>query len=544
MCLDARCLQWLARRLRTHLVSAGARERSDNCSVLFGRAVRSSLLLLSALAACWGVVRADGASRTDTALASATWQTCATVPTPMTYEQRTVAREFGAVPDDDVDDGPALQRALDALERGQALRLEPGRYLMSRSLQLQRRGTALIGDRSVLHATEPDDQALLVRADDATVASLTLTAVTSGRRNAARHSRIAVVADEPGGYRTVRNTVIRDNRIVADGAPGSALGASASAAAILLLRAENFLVAGNVVERSLADGIHVTGGSRGGRVLDNTVRDTGDDMIAVVSYADSGDAAANHAGALLDTWQRRQDERLVQGVLIADNRLSGAHWGRGIAVVGGRGITIARNTLERMPRAAAILLAREANYQTFGVEDVLVENNAIREVQTDAAAAAASGGAIERTGHGAVELHAALFDDEAAHDLLRQGLAVRNVRLRANTVSAADVSAVRVGVDMSQTLVGTSADGRAVTRAVRSGTIEGLAFEDNRFDSVAAPPIDVLQASAIGAAGLHCSANHRDGSAYSVAGCAGAAPVVQGAAIQCAPDGSTAGSSR
>jgi hypothetical protein len=213
-------------------------------------------------------------------------------------------------------------------------------------------------------------------------------------------------------------------------------------------------------------------------------------------------------------------------------------------VVGGRGITIARNTLDRMPRAAAILLAREANYQTFGVEDVLVEGNAIREVQTDAAAAAASGGAVERTGHGAVELHAALFDDEAAHDVLRQGLAVRNVRLRGNTVSVAYVSAVRVGVDMSQTLAGTSADGRAVTRAVRSGTIEGLAFEDNRFDSVAAPPIDVVRAATIGAAGLHCSANQSDGSAYDIAGCAGAAPAVRGAAMQCASDGSAARWSR
>ena len=54
-------------------------------------------------------------------------------------------------------------------------------------------------------------------------------------------------------------------------------------------RATGFLVAENTVSRSLSDGIHVTSGSSYGRVLKNTVKETGDDMIAVVSYVGGAD---------------------------------------------------------------------------------------------------------------------------------------------------------------------------------------------------------------------------------------------------------------
>ena len=98
---------------------------------------------------------------------------------------------------------------------------------------------------------------------DTTVADLTFTAVTQGRRDAPRHARIAVVADLGGGnYRAVRNATIRDNRIVNGGPPGSDQANGASATGIFLMRAERFLVANNMVVRTLADGIHITGGSR------------------------------------------------------------------------------------------------------------------------------------------------------------------------------------------------------------------------------------------------------------------------------------------
>jgi Pectate lyase superfamily protein len=470
--------------------------------------------------------------------AVAAWQACATVPAMPARGTPRPAREFGAVPDDDRDDATAIQHALDVLQPGEVLWFEPGRYLIGKSLRVRRAGLTLAGERAVLHATNPDDQALLIEADDTTVASLTFTAITSGRREAARHARIAVINDTPSGYRAVRNTVIRDNRIVESDAPGTPGANSASAAGILLLRAQGFLVAGNTVQRSLADGIHITGGSSHGRVLNNRVRESGDDMIAVVSYADTGTAAAGNAKRLLQSWNSRLQQGLVNNILIADNDVAGPYWGRGIAVVGGKSITVARNTIANVPLAAAILLAREANYQTFGVDDVIVEGNRIREVQTLAPAYDAREPAAprQRTGHGAIELHAALFDDEALQPGLASQLAVRNVLLRGNVVERSSAGALRVGVDMSQRLTGTDAEGKGVTRHVRSGAIEGLSVQGNRFDAVAAEPIQVLS-SALRQRGLHCQGNQHEGREYGAQACQAAPPTVRGATMRCSGDG-------
>jgi hypothetical protein len=470
--------------------------------------------------------------------AVAAWQACATVPAMPARGTRRLAREFGAVPDDDGDDAAAIQSALDALGPGEVLWFEPGRYLVGKSLRVRRAGVTLAGERAVLHATNPDDQALLIEADDTTVTSLTFTALTSGRREAARHARIAVVNDTPSGYRAVRNTVIRDNRIVDSDAPGTPGANSASAAGILLLHAQGFLVAGNTVQRSLADGIHITGGSSNGRVLGNVVRETGDDTIAVVSYADTGPPANGNAKRLLQSWSSRQQQGLVNNILIAGNDVAGPYWGRGMAVVGGQSITIAHNTIANVPMAAAILLAREANYQTFGVDDVLVEDNRIREVQTLAPAydARAPSAPRQRAGHGAIELHAALFDDESLQPVLRRSLAVRNVLLRGNAVERSSTSALRVGVDMSQTLAGTDAMGQAVTRRVRSGDIEGVAVQRNRFDAVAADPIQLLS-SAQRQSGLHCQGNQHEGREYRAPACHATLPTVAGATMRCGDDG-------
>jgi hypothetical protein len=468
----------------------------------------------------------------------ASWQACAMVPPLPKPAATKSAREFGAQPDDDVDDAAAIQRALDALEPGDVLWFEPGRYLIGQSLHVRRAGLTLTGERAVLHATNPDDQALLIEADDTAVLSLTFTAITSGRREAARHARIAVVNDTPAGYLPVRNTVIRDNRIVHSDAPGTPGANSASAAGILLLRAQGFLVAGNAVQRSLADGIHITGGSSHGRVLDNQVRESGDDMIAVVSYAGSGPAVGATAQRLQQAWDSRLQQGLVNNVLIADNQLSSPYWGRGIAVVGGSAITVARNTLANLPMAAAILIAREASWETFGVDDVLVDANRISDVQTLAPAYDARGASVpvQRTGHGAIEVHAALFDDEAQQPALRQKLAVRNVLLRGNEVERSSVSAVRVGVDMEETLTGVDGQGQRATRHARSGTIEALALQGSRFDDVRGEPVEVLS-PAVRQRGLSCLANQQDGRDYLAPSCQTTVPAVSGATLRCGDDG-------
>jgi len=470
----------------------------------------------------------------------ASYNYCTRVPLAARQTGQRQVRDFGAVPDDDRDDTDAIQRALDAMKPGETLVFGPGRYLISRSIRVRQPGVTVTGPNAIIHATNPDNQALLIEADNTTVSSLTFTAVTQGRRSAAWHSRIVVAADIGGGnYRTVYNTTIRDNGILNAGPPGTPTANSSSAGGILLMKANGFLVTGNTVARTLADGIHVTSGSKNGRIINNTVRETGDDMIAVVSYLDSGSPVTGSASRELANWNTRVANALVRNVLISGNQLSGQYWGRGISVVGGQSITIARNTLNNVPVAAGVLVAREAGYETFGVENVLVEANVIRDVQTlrppyDVQNKFAS---ASRSGHGAVEIHAALFEDEAADPSLRELLAVRNVVVRGNVIERASVSGVRAGVSMTQALQATDAAGRTVARNIVPGLVRSVGVDNNQFNQVTGDAIRVLSSDLL-SAGVYCSANRRDGSNYQSSACrALAEPAVLGAPLTCSPEG-------
>ena len=404
--------------------------------------------------------------------------------------------------------------------------------------------TTITGPNATIHATNPDDQAPRIDADNTTVSSLTFTAVTNVRRSAAWHSRIVVAADIGGGnYRTVYNTVIRNNRIVNAGAPGTPTANSASAGGILLMRANGFLVANNTVVRTLADGIHVTAGSKNGRILNNVVRETGDDMIGVVSYTSSSRPIS--PATVLSSWNTRVENYLVRNILVAGNQLGGQYWGRGIAVVGGQSITIARNTIDNMPLAAGVFLGREAGYQTFGVENVLIENNLIRDVQTrsppyDFQNRFASS---SPSGHGAVEIQAGLFADEAANGAFRESVAVRNVLMRGNVVDLAAYTGARAGVNLVQTLTLTDASGHSVQRNVVAGEVHNVGFANNQFNNVIAtntPGREALRVPSVELSthGVYCTGNNRDGPNYQPSVCKQAAePTVRGAPLNCSPGG-------
>ena len=434
-----------------------------------------------------------------------------------------------ATPDDDTDDTDAIDRAIDA-SAGTTLVFPPGRYLIKRSLRVKRAGVTLWGPGATIHATNPDDQSIIVEADGVSIYSFRLTAVTQGRGSRAEHTRIAIYG--PAGVNpVVHDTVIRDNRIVPAGAPGTDLANSATAAGIFVNAADGFLIAGNTVERTLADGIHLTGGARNGRVVGNTVRETGDDMIAMVSYA-YPDPMRNVASTIEAGFAAALEKSLDRDILVANNTLSGNYWGRGIAVVGGRDITIRDNTLQNVPYGAAVLVAREAQSGTFGVRNVLVEHNTVLDEQTleppyDVDRKFASNG---RTGHGAVEVHASTFVDELSIPALKDGFAVRDVAVRSNRIERSATPAVRAGVGSGT--IGTIGSRASTGNATIAGlSIEGNTLADIRID----PPVQIFASAAEGAT---CSANLRDGAALaSIAGCAArtAPAAVTGASLVCKP---------
>lgn len=404
-----------------------------------------------------------------------------------------------ARPDDNQDDSAAIQYALDKAKSGQWLVFPPGRYLIDKSLMVRVAGLTLWGKGATVHATNPNSQSIIIEADNTSVYSFKLTAVTQGRGKTHQHTRIAVY-----GGKVVTNTVIRGNQIVPAGEPGTSLAHGGSASGIFLSAAHGFLVAENTVERTLADAIHITGGSRNGRVIGNKVRENGDDMIAMVSYAYT--RSITSASQMQDSLEALAEKNQVRNIVVAHNDLAGQYWGRGLTVVGGRDITIHDNKISNTAHGAGILVVREKSYGTFGVKNVLVTNNRIEQVQTgtppyDYNGKFASGG---RTGHGAIEVHASLRSDEAALPRLVESFSVKDVLIRGNQITSSATPGVRVGAT--------------------EGRLGGIYIDNNTLRDI--KPSDAIRIYDGAKGSAECSANSDDGSALSARNCGGrSAPV-------------------
>lgn len=429
------------------------------------------------------------------------------------------------MPNDSVDDTDAIQRALNSLSPGEWLVFPPGRYIHSKSLHVKVANTVMWGEGATLHATNPSDQAVWLEADGASVYKFTLTAVTVNRRTTPWESRIAVFGGT-NPARLLKNNVVRGNRLVQGGDPGTPLANSASSAGIFVYHATNFLVAENTVSRSLADGIHITSGSSHGMVLNNTVKETGDDMIAVVSYI--GDPSTG-ASAIAGNFAARKTRDLNHHITIAGNTVTGQYWGRGISVVGGENVTIEHNSIDRTTHAAAVYLARETSYLTFGVRNVTVRNNTITDVQTTMPAY--TGGSVSpnatKTGHGAIEIYSFVFSDEAAIDALGDNLAVQNIRIESNTINRTRADALRIGTGWGRTwsYSGKRKDGSSFTRSVTGGQVGLIGVSSNKMTSIGGKAIDISN-KPTAQFNVSCDTNTDDGGSASNSLCSGPKPPV------------------
>jgi hypothetical protein len=189
------------------------------------------------------------------------------------------------------------------------------------------------------------------------------------------------------------------------------IGARVAYAGIHARMARGFVIAGNVVCRSTGDGIHTTTGSTDGIVAANTVRETGDDMIAVVNYG--------------------VGEPTVGNILIEENDVAGQYWGRGITVVGGRDVTIRNNRIAHTTVGAGVLIHSETSYETADVVNVKVEGNLIRDVQTTQPAYDPDTKS-KLTGHAAIDVYGQGSQN------------VRDVLIRNNTIENTAKAGVRV----------------------------------------------------------------------------------------------------
>ncbi len=449
-------------------------------------------------------------------LATPLCNTLPPLPQPPSNAKRVT--DYGAIPNDGKDDTAAIKRALSNLKANDWLIFPRGRFDYNKYLALRTANTTLWGEvGATLFATNPNSMSLMIAADNIAIYNLTFQAKTTERKTAPWHTAISVfddLAPTEATRRIIKGTVIRGNTITFAHSTKPGLTNSSSSAGIFLYRAQNFLVANNVIRRSLADGIHMTAGSRNGRVIGNIISQTGDDGIAVVSYSEKIidvplEQTTNRMTAILE-------QELAGNILIQDNKVSDIYWGRGISVVGGEHVTIIDNTANRSPGFAGIYLARETSYQTLGVNDILVKDNVIQHIQTQDPSydftnifAQAKADKIVPSYHGGIEVYSHVLKAEALYPSLLRAYRVHHITLVHNRIRDAWSPAIRVGAPISTTSYQTPTG--QVTYPSSSLTISSLSLLNNTFRDIA--PDEAI--TVYNKSSLYCTSNLDEGVASS-----------------------------
>ena len=239
---------------------------------------------------------------------------------------------------DGTDATRAIQRAIEAAKSldARCVYIPAGTYRMSKIVVDG--GVKLIGDgdASVLYAPDPANRQVKLTGAGAGLYSLKIYTVGKKRTN-----------DDEGVWieEDATNFVIDDVTIDGGNGPG-----------IITYAGSWGRITNNRVSNTKSDAIHMSGGAHHVYIAGNTVRNSGDDMIAVVTYA-------YHP---VNTYE----------ILIENNDVADQPWGRGISVVGGENVTIRGNHISRSSDAG-IYIAAESSWATRGVNNVVVRGNRI-----------------------------------------------------------------------------------------------------------------------------------------------------------------------
>lgn len=246
---------------------------------------------------------------------------------------------FGAKGDGTSDDTVALQAALDATTKGKTLVIPAGKtFVQTKTLKVTNDGAHISGPGTLL-ATNDKDSSFWIKGNDVIVdGGLVFKSNSKTRGGAWEHYRVVLWSSGT----TLRN-------ITVDGS---------HAAGIFMQGASNFLIDTVLVENTMADGIHNTAGTHDGVIRNATVRNVGDDGIAVVSYLADGPVAKN--------------------ITIENPKIyKPSAPGRSLSVVGGENITF-KNIYIEDSSAASIYISAEKEWKTAGVKNVKILGGTIK----------------------------------------------------------------------------------------------------------------------------------------------------------------------
>ncbi|MDQ3563047.1 MAG: right-handed parallel beta-helix repeat-containing protein [Pseudomonadota bacterium] len=386
------------------------------------------------------------------------------VPIPIKTKPIVSVKSFGAKGDGVKDDTQAIQNAMNSMTNGGTLEFPAGTYKYSKALKLTKPNVKLWGYGATLKPTNVNSHAIQLIANNTHIYGFRKESPWSWKRGGCQPHGVncySIVALNSSNHQIIDNKV-------------------RYATGIFALSSTNVLIGRNTVYRTYADAIHVTGRSSDVKISQNTVRENGDDMIAVVSYGQ------------LSSYR-------VNNVLIEDNDVAGNYWGRGIAVVGGKDITIRNNLAQYTAHGPGILLYSETNKKGRThppVSNVLVENNTIRHVQTTAPVYNPKGIRV-KLGWGGIHI--------AGYHLSRNF--VENVMVRNNVVHT------------------TYRDGITVT-----GYVSKVGLVGNALYNVGRNPIGVIDLKRNGKK-IACYGNTYNGKATSNPKCGAPMPNVTGSAL-------------
>ena len=361
---------------------------------------------------------------------------------------------YGAMSKPGFDNTASILAAIvDARRLGKDVHVPAGTF-EHRSFTYEGVRLAGTGTASILLARNPSDARINLTGSGTALADLVVQVVQATRRNG-----------DNDAVRNINASNFLVENVTISGPEGTC---------IFTTNSHDGRILRNRCLNSWADGIHTTGGSFNIVVSGNVVRNSGDDMIAVVGYN------GQFAGQM-------KDARANHNILIQDNDVADQAFGRGITVVGGYDITIQRNKITDARASAGIAVIQEyeaSTWITFGSSNIKIVNNVLRNV----------GGTLDN--HAGIELVAA---SDSIHHVLVQGNII-------NGVIAND---------------GVRTDARD------SSLIHDISVISNQFNEI--PRYAILRWMGTN---VFCSGNTLAGAPYAGVGCDGTSPSnVTGAAL-------------
>ncbi|WP_309398733.1 right-handed parallel beta-helix repeat-containing protein [Cerasicoccus maritimus] len=314
---------------------------------------------------------------------------------------------YGAVGDGMTDNLVAINSAIAAANsQGKALYVPPGVFNHSSNLLLD--GASLFGHGyiSVLAGTDPANSSVRLSGSHVFVRGCRLISPNSNQRlstpqSASIHVWGATNYEISGCY-------IEDSASV--GIISTNLTSSAGS------------IFDNWIWGTLADGIHLSRGANNIGIWNNRVRQSGDDMIAVVSYKDN--------------------PTICSDISIYANDVRYQSHGRGITCVGADNIDIDGNYIEGSAGSGIHIVSEGSRYLTYGVSHVSVLDNLV----VGAAHSTSAHGAITLLGRSGHTVNDVVVDGNMIIDSKSRGIRIlnesRNIAITNNVLNGAANSGI------------------------------------------------------------------------------------------------------